>query len=217
MALIKCPECGNSVSEYARVCPQCGFNIADALRKYVCPDCGTVITGRVAPCPNCDCPPEYFVEEGKAKANEEVHYPPQENVSYETNTSVPSNTIQPSTVQNTNPSSDKSAKISFFIANNEGKLPDDKMRLVQERMAMLSDTQIALLLNTSLMSPVLVWVVSFFFGYLGIDRFLIGSIGAGVVKLLTFGGFGLWWLIDLFIIGSKTRERNYNKIAAFIL
>lgn len=28
MALIKCPECGNKVSEYAATCPHCGGPIA---------------------------------------------------------------------------------------------------------------------------------------------------------------------------------------------
>lgn len=217
MALIKCPECGNSVSEFAKVCPQCGFSIADALKEYVCPDCGKVITGKMAHCPVCDCPPEFFVEKGKE--NISLTQSPNNasaNIS-EGASNVGNSQIQTNNVQNDANSDDKSSKISFFVANNEGKLTDEKMRLVQERMATLSDSQISLLLNTSLMSPILVWIVSFFFGYLGIDRFMIGSVGAGVAKLLTFGGFGLWWFIDLFLIGGATRERNFNKIAVFVV
>jgi len=109
------------------------------------------------------------------------------------------------------------SKIDWFVANNSGKLSSDKMALVTEKMKTISDDKFALIQTTSLMSPTLVWVISFFFGYLGIDRFMIGSVGAGVGKLLTFGGFGLWWLIDLFIIGGKTRENNFKKISAFML
>lgn len=109
------------------------------------------------------------------------------------------------------------SKIDWFVANNAGKLKNDKMVFVKEKMATLSDDKFALIQTTSLMSPVLVWVVSFFFGYLGLDRFIIGSVGAGVAKLLTFGGFGIWWLIDLFIIAGKTKERNFNKLAAFLM
>ena len=109
------------------------------------------------------------------------------------------------------------SKIDWFVANNAGKLKDDKMVYVKGRLETMSDDKFALIQSTSLMSPTLVWVVSFFFGYLGIDRFMIGSVGAGVAKLLTFGGFGLWWLIDLFIIAGKTKERNFNKLAAFIM
>jgi TM2 domain-containing membrane protein YozV len=48
------------------------------------------------------------------------------------------------------------------------------------------------------------WIVtlllSILLGGLGIDRFYAGSIGLGVLKLITFGGFGLWWLIDIILL-----------------
>jgi len=44
--------------------------------------------------------------------------------------------------------------------------------------------------------------ISFFLGFLGIDRFYVGRIPTGILKLLTLGGFGIWWIIDLFAIAS---------------
>ena len=35
------------------------------------------------------------------------------------------------------------------------------------------------------------------FGIAGIDRFYTGSILLGVLKLITFGGLGLWTIIDV--------------------
>lgn len=43
-------------------------------------------------------------------------------------------------------------------------------------------------------------MLSFFFGVLAIDRFYLGYVGLGILKLITGGGFGIWYLIDLILI-----------------
>ena len=43
-------------------------------------------------------------------------------------------------------------------------------------------------------------LLSIFLGELAIDRFYLGKIGTGILKLVTLGGLGIWWLIDLIII-----------------
>ena len=49
----------------------------------------------------------------------------------------------------------------------------------------------------------LVLIMSVVFGSLGVDRFIMGHIGLGVLKLITLGGLGIWWLIDLILIATK--------------
>ena len=46
-------------------------------------------------------------------------------------------------------------------------------------------------------------IMSIIFGAIGVDRFIMGHIGLGILKLLTLGGCGIWWLVDLILIASK--------------
>ena len=57
-------------------------------------------------------------------------------------------------------------------------------------------------------SWLLVLLMSILFGVLGVDRFIIGKVGTGVLKLLitvvTLGLAGwIWWLIDIILIAQK--------------
>lgn len=107
-------------------------------------------------------------------------------------------------------------KIDIFVAANQGKLTVEHLSLVRSRMASMPDDRLSTLLAVEMKNPTVIWIISFFFGGLGIDRFLVGSIGAGVGKLLTLGGLGLWWFIDLFLIGKKAKESNYSKLVPFL-
>ena len=55
------------------------------------------------------------------------------------------------------------------------------------------------------------WVFSFFCGIYGVDRFVRGQIALGVLKLATFGGFGIWYLVDLMIALTKSYLGEYSE------
>ena len=43
------------------------------------------------------------------------------------------------------------------------------------------------------------WIFNFVLGIYGVDRFAHGQIGLGLLKMMTFGGFGFWYLADLIV------------------
>ncbi|GAA1759272.1 NINE protein [Agromyces humatus] len=44
------------------------------------------------------------------------------------------------------------------------------------------------------------WLFALLLGYWGVDRFYLGKIGTGVLKLITLGGLGVWVLVDLLLV-----------------
>jgi TM2 domain-containing membrane protein YozV len=56
-------------------------------------------------------------------------------------------------------------------------------------------------------------LLSIFLGQLGVDRFYLGYVGLGILKLLTIGGFGIWWFIDLILIAcNKLKDAEGNDL-----
>ena len=56
MALIKCPSCKNDVSDMAKTCPSCGYELKHEEQIInTCPDCNTVLSGNESKCPKCGC------------------------------------------------------------------------------------------------------------------------------------------------------------------
>jgi len=56
-------------------------------------------------------------------------------------------------------------------------------------------------------------IICFFLGVIGIHRFMVGKIGTGVLMIITVGGCGIWALIDFIVIltGGFT-DSDGNKI-----
>ena len=51
-----------------------------------------------------------------------------------------------------------------------------------------------------------VFLLFFFLSWLGIHRFYVGKIGTAILYIITLGGLGIWWIVDLILIvtGSFT-------------
>jgi TM2 domain-containing membrane protein YozV len=74
------------------------------------------------------------------------------------------------------------------------------------------DFRIASIFLSQLKDPTITLILSIIVGWYGIDRIYLGDVGLGIFKLLTCGGVGIWWLIDLFVISDLARTKNYESL-----
>lgn len=56
--------------------------------------------------------------------------------------------------------------------------------------------------------------LSIFLGIFGFDRFYLGRIGTGILKLLTYGGLGIWWVADIVKIANGKMTDSQGKLLA---
>lgn len=57
------------------------------------------------------------------------------------------------------------------------------------------------------------FLLALFWGYFGVDRFYLGEVGLGILKFMTVGGVGIWWVIDIFTAKSRTRQYNEKMVS----
>jgi hypothetical protein len=110
----------------------------------------------------------------------------------------------------------ESQKVDMFIMTNAKFLEGYQLNMVRERLLALDDSKWAMLSSIQFKDPTTSLIVSLLAGSLGIDRFIIGDVGLGIGKLLTCGGFGIWTIVDWFLIQKATREKNMEKIQQYM-
>ena len=104
------------------------------------------------------------------------------------------------------------SKIEQFMLLNAGNFSESDLSKIQNKLESVPEEYATLVLGTEFKKPTTALIISFLGGGLGIDRFYLGQTGKGILKLITCGGFGIWSIIDLFIIMGAAREDNTNKL-----
>ena len=108
-------------------------------------------------------------------------------------------------------------RIDIFMVTHQKYFPVDKIPYIREQLRYADENKLMLLNMVEYKDPTVMLIVSIFFGYLGVDRFMLGDIGMGVLKLLTGGVCGILAIIDWFSITDKTKESNFSSIESILV
>ncbi|PZD79511.1 TM2 domain-containing protein [Mesonia sp. K7] len=109
-----------------------------------------------------------------------------------------------------------SQKTDLFIISNSKYFESHHLPQIREQLLKLDNSKWGMIQTLQFQDPTTLLIVSLLVGTLGIDRFMIGDTGLGIGKLLTCGGFGIWAIVDLFLIMGATKEKNMAKLQQVI-
>lgn len=99
---------------------------------------------------------------------------------------------------------------------NQKYFPVEKIMYLKDKLKNVDEEKFSLISTVELKDPTTILIISIFLGSLGIDRFMIGDIGMGILKLLTAGCCGILTIIDWFLIQKKTKDLNFNNLITLI-
>ena len=93
-------------------------------------------------------------------------------------------------------------KVDMYVMTNQKYFPAEKIMYLKEKLAAMDESKFTMVSTVELKDPTTILLVSIFLGTLGIDRFMLGDTGMGILKLLTGGCCGILTIIDWFTVSK---------------
>ena len=108
-------------------------------------------------------------------------------------------------------------KIDFYFTVNHKYFAPEQLSFLREKMTSASDERYLLLTSLELRDPSVMQIVSLLLGAMGLDRFMLGETGMGVLKFLTGGCCGILRILDWFSVQKRAKEYNFKKVMEILL
>jgi len=101
-------------------------------------------------------------------------------------------------------------KIDLFMASMNDKFSSSHMMMIRTQLEKCDDSRFGYIQCLDYKNPIVLIIISYFLGFFGVDRFILGDTGLGLLKLFTCGGLGIWYIVDIFLIYGRTKEYNFH-------
>lgn len=102
-------------------------------------------------------------------------------------------------------------KVDMFLMMNAKYFENHQLNYIKKKLTDLDENSWGSVQMMDLKDPTLCLILSILCGGIGVDRFFVGDVGLGIAKLFTCGGFGIWTIVDWFLIMGVAKEKNMHK------
>lgn len=107
-------------------------------------------------------------------------------------------------------------KIDLYLTTNAKYFEPSAIPIIRQKLENADETTFLSVQSCDLKDPTVLLIISVLLGSLGVDRFMLGDIGMGILKLLTLGCCGILTIIDWFTISKKTKQNNFATISMIL-
>ena len=107
-------------------------------------------------------------------------------------------------------------KIDLYLTTNAKYFEPTAIPILRAKLEKADEATFLSIQACELKDPTILLLISIFLGALGIDRFMLGDTGTGILKLLTCGCCGILTIIDWFTISKKTKQKNLSTLSMII-
>ena len=104
------------------------------------------------------------------------------------------------------------SKIDLYLTTNAQYFETTAIPIIRQKLENASEETFLTLQAVELKDPTILLIISILLGSLGIDRFMLGDVGMGILKLLTLGCCGILTIIDWFTISKKAKQYNLAQV-----
>lgn len=108
------------------------------------------------------------------------------------------------------------SSIDLWLTANAKYFDASAIPMIRKKLENANDDTLTALQTVDLKDPTVLLIISVLLGTLGVDRFMLGDIGMGILKLLTAGLCGILTIIDWFTVMKKTKEKNLAAISMIL-
>ncbi len=103
-------------------------------------------------------------------------------------------------------------KVDMYLMSHSKYYESHNIAVIRDMMLRADDNKLMAVMAVNLKDPTAMVIYSVVVGVLGIDRFMLGDVGLGVLKLLTCGGLYIWFIVDWFMVVNRAKEINYENL-----
>lgn len=97
----------------------------------------------------------------------------------------------------------------MFLSMNSGNFKQTDLMMIKEKLEKLEDDKFYLIQGLQFQKPDTIFLIAILLGW---ERFWLNDVALGIIKVITFYGCLVWWLVDIFSAKERTYKYNLQQI-----